>query len=355
LPTPIDVDPSMWEKIVLNLLSNAFKFTFSGEVSVRLEQDGDHVVLVIADTGTGIGLALVRDLIKLHGGSVDVVIELGRGATFRVSIPAHQAAYPGSPRAALTPTPVGARAFLSEIAQWNHEAAVLLPDDVAALGPSSDARILVADDNADMRDYLGRILGRSYRVETVGDGEAALERILANPPDLVPTDVMMPKLDGFGLIAEIRRREAYRSTPVILLSARAGEEARIEGLQAGADEYLVKPFSARELVASVASQLELARLRRVSGHRAERDRRDCAGGRGERRAGRDRSRSAGGPCRSLRAGFRIHLAKPIDPAELVTTIAALAKRFMGSGTLPAEPSGQADWTQSREDDRTPSR
>ena len=124
------------------------------------------------------------------------------------------------------------------------------------------ARVLIADDNADMRDYLGRILGQHYRVEAVGDGRTALDRIRARAPDLVLADVMMPTLDGFGLVEAIRADEQSRSLPVILLSARAGEEARIEGLNAGADEYLVKPFTARELLACVASQLALSRMRR---------------------------------------------------------------------------------------------
>jgi signal transduction histidine kinase/DNA-binding response OmpR family regulator len=124
--------------------------------------------------------------------------------------------------------------------------------------------MLIADDNADMRDYLARILGQQYRVEVVADGRTALDRIRADAPDLVLTDVMMPELDGFGLVAAVRGDDRTRSIPVILLSARAGEEARIEGLRAGADEYLVKPFSARELLASVTSQLQLAEVRHES-------------------------------------------------------------------------------------------
>jgi signal transduction histidine kinase/DNA-binding response OmpR family regulator len=137
-----------------------------------------------------------------------------------------------------------------------------IPDTGPRVPLEGAPRVLIADDNADMRDYLTRILGQSYHVEAVGDGHSALERISARPPDLVLTDVMMPGLDGFGLLAAVRAQERNRSLPVILLSARAGDEARIEGLQAGADEYLVKPFRARELLAGVASQLRLARLRR---------------------------------------------------------------------------------------------
>jgi signal transduction histidine kinase len=122
--------------------------------------------------------------------------------------------------------------------------------------------VLLADDNADMREYVRRLLGRHWTVETVADGEAALAAARERPPDLILTDVMMPVLDGFGLLRELRADPRTRTVPVILLSARAGEESRVEGLDAGADDYLIKPFSARELVARVNAHLELARLRR---------------------------------------------------------------------------------------------
>jgi DNA-binding response OmpR family regulator len=155
--------------------------------------------------------------------------------------------------------------YVEEALRWlpTESAAPVEHRKAARQAPSGTlARILIADDNADMRDYLQRLFGQSYQVEVVADGRAALERIQANPPDLVLADVMMPELDGFGLLAAIRGDATHRSIPVTLLSARAGEEARIEGLRAGADEYLVKPFSARELLACVASQLQLSRFRR---------------------------------------------------------------------------------------------
>jgi signal transduction histidine kinase/DNA-binding response OmpR family regulator len=301
LPQPVYVDRDMWEKVVLNLLSNAFKFTFDGEIRVELAWQGDHVDLRIADTGvgipeadldrvferfhrikherarthegTGIGLALVQELARLHGGSVSVASAAGRGTTFTVSIRTGTAHLPQDRISAtrqLIPTGAGATPYVEEALRW-------LPDatgkgasvaGAAVLSPSSErdvhavrARVLIADDNADMREYLARILGTTYQVEAVPDGRAALERIRAQPPDLVVSDVMMPELDGFGLLAAVRNEAEIRSTPVVLLSARAGEEARIEGLHAGADEYLVKPFSARELLACVASQLQLSRLR----------------------------------------------------------------------------------------------
>ena len=129
------------------------------------------------------------------------------------------------------------------------------------------ARVLVADDNADMRAYVGRLLSDEYAVEAVADGAAALDAVRRQAPDLVLSDVMMPRLDGFGLLRELRADPATAGVPVVLLSARAGEESRVEGMQAGADDYLVKPFSARELRVRVAALLQVTRLRRESEQR----------------------------------------------------------------------------------------
>ncbi|WP_228039121.1 response regulator, partial [Nostoc sp. LEGE 12450] len=130
------------------------------------------------------------------------------------------------------------------------------------LYPSApSARILLADDNSDMRDYVKRLLSQQYEVESVADGLAALDSARGRVPDLVLTDVMMPGLDGFGLLQELRANPQTKKVPIILLSARAGEEARVEGLEAGADDYLIKPFSARELLARVEAALKMARLR----------------------------------------------------------------------------------------------
>ncbi|HET9253215.1 MAG TPA: ATP-binding protein, partial [Candidatus Eisenbacteria bacterium] len=301
-PQPAYVDRDMWEKIVLNLLSNALKFTFEGEIEVTLHDAGSHAELRVRDTGvgipeadlprvferfhrvkqsrsrthegTGIGLALVQELVKLHGGEVAVRSEEGRGTTFTVRVP-HGASHlpPERIQAArrLEPTGVGARPFIEEALRWLPDAesdsgaetsaalALALPPFVGGAG--ANLRVLVADDNADMRDYLRRLLAGTYEVEVVADGQAALESVRAAPPDLVLADVMMPRLDGFGLLAAIREDPLTRSVPVLLLSARAGEESRIEGLAAGADAYMVKPFSARELLARVGSLLELAQAR----------------------------------------------------------------------------------------------
>ncbi|WDT78914.1 MAG: response regulator [Candidatus Manganitrophus sp.] len=124
------------------------------------------------------------------------------------------------------------------------------------------ARILLADDNADMREYVKRILRQHWTVEAVEDGASALASARERTPDLVLTDVMMPGMNGFELLQALRADPRTREVPVIMLSARAGEESRVEGLEAGADDYLIKPFSARELMARVGARLELARLRR---------------------------------------------------------------------------------------------
>ena len=145
------------------------------------------------------------------------------------------------------------------------------PDSSREAAPGAERELIVlADDNADMRQYLGRLLGERYEVHTVADGQQALEAVRRLHPALVLADVMMPELDGCGLVRAIREDSALCSTPVILVSARAGEESRVEGLQADADDYLVKPFTARELLARVATHLKMARLRRVTAERDER-------------------------------------------------------------------------------------
>jgi PAS domain S-box-containing protein len=300
LPVLVHVDRDMWEKIVLNLISNAFKFTLEGEIRVELRARNELVELSVSDTGvgigeadlervferfhrvkhprartqegTGIGLALVQELARLHGGSVTVTSTENQGTTFVVSVRTGTAHLPAdrisAPRQ-LTPTRVGVAPHLEEALRWLPRPDPTLPDADAALPPRKSptepfARLLVADDNSDMREYLARTLRQHYQVELATNGEEALERARATHPHLVISDIMMPRLDGFGLVAALRRDPLTRSIPIVLLSARAGEEARIEGLQTGADEYLVKPFSARELLASVASLLQLSRLRRDS-------------------------------------------------------------------------------------------
>ncbi|HXY03109.1 MAG TPA: ATP-binding protein, partial [Terriglobales bacterium] len=301
---PVYVDRDMWEKIVLNLLSNAFKFTFEGEIEVSLQGTGRAVELTVRDTGTGIppqdvphlferfyrvknargrtfegtgiGLSLVQELAKLHGGTVRVASNVSQGSTFVVSVPFGKDHLPADRvGAASVLEPIGMRgqAYVQEAMRWlpGAEAAAddlelgpVVPSEERVPGPAgasgTRAYILLADDNADMREYLQRLL-HSYEVRAVVDGEAAVSSAHQRRPDLILADIMMPKLDGFGLLRAVRQDEGLKDVPVILLSARAGEESRVEGLDAGADDYLVKPFSARELLARVRSHLMMARMR----------------------------------------------------------------------------------------------
>jgi len=308
LEQSVYVDPEMWEKIVLNLLSNAFKFTFTGEIAVRVRQLNGHAELLVSDTGvgipddelprlferfhriagqksrsyegSGIGLALVQELVKLHGGSIVCHSVVGVGTTFSVRIPlgtSHLSQGTVENTRGLASTAIRADAYVEEALQWLSPASRSEPaaqsqisENTATIGQTpvelrglrKGTRLLLADDNADMRDYIRRLLERSCEVEAVADGEQALEAIRAHRPDLILTDVMMPNLDGFGLLRAIRSTPEWREIPVLMLSARAGEESRVEGFEAGADDYLVKPFSARELLARVGSLLELTRVRR---------------------------------------------------------------------------------------------
>jgi PAS domain S-box-containing protein len=310
---PVYVDRDMWEKVVLNLLSNALKFTFEGEVALTLKPVDGAVELQLRDTGagipeehldrvferfhridgvrarthegTGIGLALVQELVKLHGGSVQVKSGVGVGSTFTVKIPSGEQHLPAERIQAtqsLTSTKIRSEAYLEEAQQWLGDE-VGAPADVSmipkqpSLAASPEAKpghkrelIILADDNADMRQYLIRLLSEHYEVHAVADGRQALEATRQLQPALVLTDVMMPQLDGFGLLRAIRADPGLAGMPVILLSARAGEESRVEGLQADADDYLVKPFTARELLARVATHVKMANLRRETAEREQR-------------------------------------------------------------------------------------
>ncbi len=299
LPEPVYVDPGMWEQVVMNLLSNAFKFTFTGGITVRLRARDGRAELVVSDTGTGIpeaeltriferfhriegargrtfegsgiGLALVDELLKLHAGNIAVSSRVGEGTTFTVSLPfGRDHLAPERVREAPPRDERSARAdsYVEEARRWlpmPDEAVPLSADSRAPSAPSGDgARLLIADDNADMRDYLTRILAPHFQVRAVGNGLEALAAAKADSPDLVLSDVMMPVLDGFGLLRALREDPATAGIPFIMLSARAGEESRVEGLQAGADDYLVKPFGARELVARVTTHLQLSKLRNAA-------------------------------------------------------------------------------------------
>jgi len=300
LDEPVYVDRELWEKIVFNLLSNAFKFTFEGQIQVSLSKGSSGAQLQVRDTGTGIpdedlphlferfyrvksahgrtfegsgiGLALVQELAKLHGGSVSVESRLGQGSAFTVTLPFGKDHLPADRLSAArsqTSTALKAQTYVEEALHWLPEVEETLSgrpqSAVSEFQRERDAEhpcILLADDNADMREYLRNLLSTFCEVRTTPNGNAALHSAREYPPDLILSDVMMPELDGFELLKQLREDERTADIPVILLSARAGEESRAEGLGAGADDYLSKPFSARELLARVKSQLNMARMRR---------------------------------------------------------------------------------------------
>ncbi|HEY3253760.1 MAG TPA: ATP-binding protein, partial [Polyangiaceae bacterium] len=303
LPETVYVDRDMWEKIVLNLLSNAFKFTFGGAISVRLRAEGDSVVLEVADTGvgiaeqdlprlferfhrvegvrsrshegSGIGLAFVRELTRMHRGEVQVTSKVGTGTTFTIRVPRGSAHLPKEQLTSPDDVEVvpNAPSFVEEARGWDtvrrSSRQSMPPAAFAQIAAVTPDRVLFVDDNADMREYVSRMLSKQWRVEAVEDGIAALEAIARERPALVLADVMMPRLDGFGLLRTLRAAPATQNLPVILLSARAGEESTLQALQAGANDYLIKPFSAGDLLARVSSQLKIAALRDQVEHERE--------------------------------------------------------------------------------------
>jgi PAS domain S-box-containing protein len=303
LQRPVYVDRDLWGKAVLNLLSNALKFTFEGGITVRLTETARGAEIAVADTGTGIpdselphlferfhrvsgaksrthegsgiGLALVSELVALHGGSVSADSVLGEGSTFTIRVPFGAAHLPAEQVVAPLdgkPTQVAAAAegFLAEATHWADSEVEpgVAPQRSSLTGTGTGTertqpRILIVDDNSDIREYIAGLLEGEYVVETAVDGADGLTRARALPPDLVLTDVMMPRMDGFELLKALQADPVTLGVPVVMLSARAGEEGTLEGLDAGADDYLIKPFTARELLARIRSNLELDRARRT--------------------------------------------------------------------------------------------
>jgi len=299
----IFVDRQMWEKIVLNLLSNAFKYTLQGTISVNLAQEGRSVVLRVSDTGvgipetelphmferfhrvensagrthegTGIGLSLVHELVHLHGGQITVESTEGLGSTFIVQLPVGKHHLPQE-HVLDTNKETDSTALKGAFIQ---EAFSILQDDVKTVASGTiiketgdlsghrdisedkDTNVLIVDDNGDMRAYLKRLLEPYFTITTAVNGAEALKIIKTSKQDLVLSDVMMPVMDGKSMLKILRDYPETNTLPVIFLSARAGEEARIDGLEAGADDYLVKPFSAAELLTKVRAQIKIIKVR----------------------------------------------------------------------------------------------
>ena len=290
-PALADVDPGMWETIILNLLSNAVKYTLRGSISVEVRAESAHCVVAIRDTGvgiaaedldrlfdrfyraenlrgrsvegTGIGLSLVRGLVELHGGTVEIDSELDSGTTVTIRLPQSVAmAADQSPAGPLDET----NPYVAEARQWLTP--ISKPGGSTAASERSRQLVLIADDNADMRHHLDRVLSAHWETVLAADGESALAATRNLRPDAIVTDVMMPGVDGFGLVAAIRADPELAATPVLMLSARAGAEAVDEGYASGADDYLPKPFRSKELVDRVESRLSAVARERDRQRRA---------------------------------------------------------------------------------------
>lgn len=284
---PVYIDKEMWEKIVLNLLSNAFKYTLNGSITLSLTTNNSHVVLKVKDTGvgipkeelpkmfqrfhrvqqnkgrtfegSGIGLSFVKELVQLHGGTISVHSEEGKGSEFIVSIPTGKAHVS---REQVAEKAIDFNEAIKE--SFIEEMAALIDTPVSEKDTHQKtvaATVLVVDDNADMRNYIKRLLQEHFTIITASNGMDALLKLKEHKVDLVVSDVMMPIMDGIQLLKTIKAMPHTSTLPVILVSARAGEEAKVEGFDMGADDYLIKPFSAKELVARVRSQITIAKKR----------------------------------------------------------------------------------------------
>ena len=290
-PALADIDPGMWETIVLNLLSNAVKYTLRGSISVEVRSESAHCRIAVRDTGvgiaaedldrlferfyraddvrgrsvegTGIGLSLVRGLVELQRGTVEIDSELDRGTTVTIRLPRSVAgtAVDQSPAGLLVET----NPYVAEASQWLMS--ISDPGDATAAPDGARQLVLIADDNADMRSHLDRVLSPHWDTVLVADGESALNATRQLHPDAIVTDVMMPGLDGFEFVAAIRAEPELAATPILMLSARAGAEAVSEGFAGGADDYLPKPFRSQELVERVSARLAAAARERAGQQR----------------------------------------------------------------------------------------
>lgn len=314
LSEPVYVDPQMWEKIVLNLLSNAFKFTFDGSIAVRLQRQQNEAVLEIADTGvgipdhevprlferfhrvegtagrtqegSGIGLALVQELVKLHGGKIHAASKLGAGTTFGVRLPfgtAHLAAEHIKAPRSINSTAISAESFVQEALRWtpgnaaesSAKLAAFIESPTSSLGHrfahTAAARIVLADDNADMRDYIRDLLSPTYSVDAADtlavllgvlgnetqvafSGKEALERLQTFEPDVMLLDIGLPEMNGYDLARRLRADPRWRDIRLVALTGYGQSGDRQRAREAGFDDHLIKPVDMQALQRAIAAR-----------------------------------------------------------------------------------------------------
>ncbi|MCP4715675.1 MAG: response regulator, partial [Deltaproteobacteria bacterium] len=287
---PVSIDPGKMEKVLFNLIGNAFKFTPDrGAITVSIDADVDHggdapasprgVTLSVQDTGVGIeserlehifdrfhqgggsygrdyggagiGLAYAKELVEMMGGSIGVTSTCGEGSAFSIVLPVDPSALECSDRS-VDDLPLQAEIELSDVYQ-EQEA------DHESLSGEKPL-VLIVDDNPDVRRYVAGALQDGYDFVTAVNGREALVKIEQRVPDLILCDVMMPVMDGYALLKQVKSRPGLQQTPFVFLTARAETDMKVEGLEFGADDYIVKPFNSLELRARVRALLRLRDL-----------------------------------------------------------------------------------------------
>ena len=289
---PVSIDPVKMEKVLFNIIGNAVKFTpDGGSITVALESDacteglasGRCVKISIADTGigiaqdelgtifdrfiqagapaaqrqagSGIGLAHAKELMEAMGGKITAASTPGKGSTFSVYIPVPQQQ---------------SNPLSSDAAKLHCQPEVETSDIMTESAPAPDCVsgtkpvVLVVDDNPDVLKFVSDIVKREYDFMTAGSGAEAFDKMKKHPPDLILCDIMMPGMDGYGFMQLVKAEPGFQMIPFIFLTARADTEMKIEGLEFGADDYIVKPFNSLELLARVKSLLRLRELMRTA-------------------------------------------------------------------------------------------